>query len=250
MRRRNASNVTLICVAGVQTGRALLAILKSCLKLKFKKVVFVTPKLFAVKIGRLSIEKPVNSNLDSLVEYNKYVLYKLFNHVVSSHCLLIQADGYVINGSIWTDDFLKYDYIGAPWPVENKRYVDPFGNHQRVGNGGFSLRSKKLLQVPLKIDIPWEVNVGEFYKHFGQRAYSEDGNICVHNRHLFENEGCIFAPLGVALSFSRELAIPERADEPTLGFHRYKNGNKSQRKPNYLRKLTNRLIPKSFQRKN
>ena len=42
-------------------------------------------------------------------------------------------------------------------------YIDPFGNQHQVGNGGFSLRSKKLLEVPTKVEVPWETNNSDFY---------------------------------------------------------------------------------------
>lgn len=222
MPRKQAKNVTLICVAGVQIHKAILALLISSFKVNFEKVILVTPHLKPLHRGKFYVERPLDSNLESLIEYNKYILYKLFYHVETQHCLLIQADGFVVNGSMWREEFCAYDYIGAPWPLEEKRYVDPWGNHQRVGNGGFSLRSKKLLQVPQKVEIPWEVNQGSFYKHFDQGAYSEDGNICVHNRHIFEQQGCKFAPLEVAILFSRELDLPDCEFGKTLGFHRYK----------------------------
>lgn len=222
MAKRQVKNVTLVCVAGVQIRKALFALVISALRLRFGKIVFVTPRIKPLKIGKFSIEKPIDSKLDSLIEYNKYILYKLIHHVSTAHCLLIQADGYVTNGKLWRDEFLDYDYIGAPWPIEENRYVDPFGTHQRVGNGGFSLRSKKLLQTPQVIEIPWEVNEGSFYKHFNQQAYSEDGNICVHNRHIFESVGCKFAPIEIAITFSHELDLPDLKSKETFGFHRYK----------------------------
>ncbi len=221
MSKLQARDVTLICVAGVQVSKALIALIKSAIRLEFTRVVLVTGKVPSMNLGKFSIEKPLESKLDSLVEYNKYVLYNLSNHVKTSHCLLIQADGYVINGRMWKDEFCKFDYIGAPWPIESDKYVDPFGVHQRVGNGGFSLRSRKLLQVPQNVNVPWEVNEGTFYKHFNQKSYSEDGNICVHNRHIFEREGCKFAPIEVAVLFSRELEISDITFGQTLGFHRY-----------------------------
>ena len=52
-------------------------------------------------------------------------------------------------------------------------------------------------------------------------SFAEDGNICVHNKHVYEAAGCIFAPLDVAMSFSRELPIPEYDGRKTFGFHRY-----------------------------
>ena len=56
---------------------------------------------------------------------------------------------------MWSDDFLEYDYIGAPWPnskngkVDLKKYNKNIADQiienidkNQVENGGFSLRSK------------------------------------------------------------------------------------------------------------
>jgi hypothetical protein len=114
---------------------------------------------------------------------------------------------------------LEYDYIGAPWEYNENAYIDPFGNHQRVGNGGFSLRSKKLLDVPKKEHVEWDVNRGDFYKHMNANNFAEDGNICVHNRHIYERCGCKFAPIEVAAKFAHEKPIKETVGIVPFGFH-------------------------------
>ena len=50
-------------------------------------------------------------------------------------------------------------------------------------------------------------------------SYNEDGNICVHNRHLFIEEGCKFPPVEVAARFSYETAVPENQGIIPFGFH-------------------------------
>jgi hypothetical protein len=184
----------------------------------------VTPKARSLRwLNYLGItpELPVDSKLDSMKEYNRYVVFELFRHVETNHCLLIQADGYVLNRKIWTDEFLKYDYIGAPWPIRQNAYIAPDGKHIRVGNGGFSLRSRKLLLVPNDYRI--EFNVHQLpYRHFDSRSWSEDGVICVHNREVYEAAGCVFAPIHLAARFSRELNVEDIYQDKTFGFHRYK----------------------------
>ena len=153
-------------------------------------------------------------------DYNYYVIYCLHNHVETSHCLLVQPDGFVLFPDKWDDEWLKYDYIGAPWPLVKDAYIDPFGNQHQVGNGGFSLRSKKLLEVPTKVEVPWETNNSDFYwMPPGVVNYHEDGNICVHNRHIFVEQGCEFAPVNVAARFSQENRIPECEGITPFGFH-------------------------------
>jgi hypothetical protein len=133
----------------------------------------------------------------------------------------VQADGFVIHPESWTDEFLDYDYIGAPWPLRKDAYVDPFGVHQRVGNGGFSLRSRKLLTVPTRHEVAWDVNESSLYRNFDSGLLHEDGNICVHNRHVYEADGCVFAPVDVAVRFSQEHYVPEARGVTPFGFHRY-----------------------------
>ena len=157
----------------------------------------------------ITLEEPV-IEVNNYNDYNYYVIYKLGQHIETSHCLLVQPDGFVLFPEKWDDSWLEYDYIGAPWAYVEDSYIDPFGNHHRVGNGGFSLRSKKLLDVPNKVEVPWEVNNSDFYwMPPGVVNYHEDGNICVHNRHIFVEQGCKFAPVEVAVRFSQEARVPE-----------------------------------------
>ena len=167
----------------------------------------------------ITLEEPV-MEVKNYNHYNYFVIHKLHEHIDTSHCLLVQPDGFVLFPEKWENSWLDYDYIGAPWPIVKDSYIDPFGNHHQVGNGGFSLRSKKLLEVPTKVDVPWETNNSDFYKMPpGVVNYHEDGNICVHNRHIYEKEGCKFAPIDVAVKFSQENRIPECEGITPFGFH-------------------------------
>lgn len=224
-RRLRLPQVTLVCVAGIKPFAALRAVLISMCRVKFAEVVFVTTKFNWISgqnfLG-IHFDRPVESRLDSMEEYNRYIVYQLYRHVCSTHVLLIQADGYVLSSKCWREEFLEYDYIGAPWPTVNDSYITPFGDQVQVGNGGFSLRSKRLLEVPLRHIVTFEVNADDFYNHFNKNSNSEDGVICVHNRHIYVSAGCRFAPVEIAAQFSRELKIPGVTKNDTFGFHRYK----------------------------
>lgn len=75
----------------------------------------------------------------SLHDYCQFMLKGMLEHVKTDHIIFAQWDAMAYNPALWTDEFLKYDYIGAPW-----LWV-PYGTN--VGNGGFSLRSYKLLEA-------------------------------------------------------------------------------------------------------
>lgn len=159
--------------------------------------------------------------LTNIDEYNEYILYHMYKHINMEFGLIVQDHGFIINPDAWTDEFLDYDYIGAPWPYSEGSYITPYGEHVRVGNGGFSLRSKKLMEVPTKVEVPYRVSdKPDFYKMFGSKNTNEDGNICVHNKHIFESQGCKIAPLELAKYFSYESPVPENRNIIPFGFHR------------------------------
>lgn len=118
-------------------------------------------------------------------------------------CLTVQWDGFGLFKQNWLPQFLEYDYIGAPWPAHM--------NPARVGNGGFSLRSKRWLDAAANpFDAP---------------PYSgevEDDWACHQNRSFYESKGCKIAPLHVAARFSIEWPVEEYPSwtiRDCFGFH-------------------------------
>ena len=103
----------------------------------------------------------------SRAEYSHLMLKDLGRHFATSHVLVIQWDGYVINGATWRPEFLQYDYIGAPWAFHS--------DDHRIGNGGFSLRSRRLLdalQDPQVADLdPEDDAIGRRYRDLLETRY-------------------------------------------------------------------------------
>jgi len=210
-------DVTLICVSSVNLPQTYYAFQKSVEKINFGAVKLVTHEKPTDLPDFIEYEQCYK--IESIDDYSYYCIYNLGNHVSTSHCLVIQADGFVINHEMWDPVFLEYDYIGAPWEYNENAYVTPFGEHVRVGNGGFSLRSKRLLDVPKSHYVEFNVNQGDFYKHMNANNFAEDGNICVHNRHIYEKAGCRFAPVEIAARFAHEKQLTETQGITPFGFH-------------------------------
>ena len=221
-------DVTILALGSTQVKENLMALKMSTKKIDFGAVKFISHEEPKNLPEGITYEKFNDFENISYKEFSYYCIYKLVEHVDTKYMLMIHPDGFVINPELWSDDFLEWDYIGAVWPFRNDAFIDPFGNHQRVGNGGFTLRSRKVLEVPQIEDIPFEVNEGTFYKHMNAGAYNEDGNICVHNRHLFKKHGVKFAPVDVAVRFSQELPVPEATGIKPFGFHRYLPGSRER----------------------
>jgi hypothetical protein len=212
--------ISLVCISGVNIRQSIYALWRSSREIKFECIKLITNNTLNYVPKWLTIELADKNCLSSIDDYSHFCVYELHKHIKTNYALVVQADGYVLNSNKWDDIFLNFDYVGAPWKVRSDAYIDPFGNHQRVGNGGFSLRSKKLLEVPLNKKIIWEVNTNDFYKHMNANNQAEDGIICVHNRHLYLEEGCKFAPFEIALNFSKEQNLPENLKLKTFGFHK------------------------------
>jgi hypothetical protein len=94
--------------------------------------------------------------------------------------------------------------------VSPDSYITKDGEHVRVGNGGFSLRSRRLLETPRAYGMPYLEDRG---------FYNEDGNICVYNRKFLLDIGIRYAPIDVAARFSKEYDVPENTGIETFGFH-------------------------------
>lgn len=155
---------------------------------------------------------------NSIDEWNYKAIYELPKYVDTEYCFLAHADGFPVNPDMWRPEFLDYDYVGAPWPLPNDdfSYRDINGVIQRVGNS-VSLRSKKLLDLPVKLGLEWKPFHG---------FTNEDGFICVNYRHVYEEHGCRFAPLDVAKYFSHEFPIPEIEGIRPFAFHKWQGSNK------------------------
>ena len=135
-------------------------------------------------------------------DYSNFVL-TLNDYINSDHVLVIQDDGHIVNPDVWDDNFLDYDYIGAPWPTEYKfrkrwkkeMYKDSFKNSKinRVGNGGFSLRSKKFLEY------------SSLFKDCN--GIPEDVFLCLVNYQKAIEENIRFAPFDIAYKFSYEVPL-------------------------------------------
>ena len=159
----------------------------------------------AAEISQRDIEfasvKIITSEIiNSKEDYSRFMMKELDRCFDTSHVLIIQADGYILNWKAWRPEWLQYDYIGATW-----WYKD----NMNVGNGGFSLRSKKLQHILATNEI--------------EHIHPEDHHICrTYRKSLEENFGIKFAPEEVANQFAIEgYNTPSNEYNNQFGFHGY-----------------------------
>ncbi|HEY1922959.1 MAG TPA: DUF5672 family protein [Tepidisphaeraceae bacterium] len=181
--------VTLCCVDTDHPVAGLRAIRRSMSQCHFGRSIFFASE----PISEPGVDCRLIPRFKSIEEYSTFILKGLAPVIQTDFVLMIHWDGYVIDGSRWSDNFLEFDYIGAPWP---------FSTEHQVGNGGFSLRSRRLLQ--------WLASSHLEYVH------PEDAVICKVYRSALEKHGMRFADVETAFRFSVEHGEPPGA---TLGFH-------------------------------
>lgn len=195
----NLSTVTLLCVETRDPELAHWAIDQCRKRAQFAKTVLITD-LKVLSDKRSDIEYIQAPEIKTTKDYSDLLLTDLDQYVIGSHVLVIQWDSFVIHPELWTNKFLDYDYIGPVWPHHPET---------PVGNGGFSLRSVKLLKA---IKTP-----GFLKKH------PEDYCICVDNKIFLERQCDIqIAPVNIAEQFGIERSPWHKA----FGFHGFFNFGK------------------------
>ena len=207
--RIHLPDVTLVSATSIDIQDTLLAFAISMHDIDFGAIKFLTPEEVPnldPRIERVSIPS-IN-----LLGYSKLIFNELYQFIDTPYCLVIQADGFVLNARSWRTEFLDYDYVGAPWD----RYLRVGDNfidteNSRVGNGGFSLRSKKLLELTAKIP----------FDDLSFPSKSEDLIIGYYLRNDMIKGGIKFPTPELAAKFSIESPDSAYGQTPStaFGFH-------------------------------
>lgn len=185
--------ITMICADTKNPGGAIAAIRKSLSHIKPGKTIFFTDKHYDLQ----DIETIFIPTINSKRTYSYFICKELYKYIETSHVLIIQADGYILDHKQWDDEFMNYDLIGAAWPYDHDR---------RIANGGFSLRTKRLQEIVGTDDL---IDV----------VHPEDQSISIiYKFYLEEKYGIKFAPEELAEKFSFELIEP---NQQTFGFHQF-----------------------------
>lgn len=182
-------SVTLLCIDCVDAPRAARAIDRCTSVAQFGAVKFLT----SIVIDRPDVRRI--APIRTLDEYSSFMLKKSYAFVDTEHMLVVQHDGFITSPAAWSDEFLSYDYVGAPWM------------NGLVGNGGFSLRTRRLMR-----------RVSELIDVVPLRHSNEDEVVCLTLCNALERDGFKFAPTDVAARFSVEHNDALKKGD-TFGFH-------------------------------
>lgn len=189
------TEVSLCCVDTRDHDLALRAMNRSRENVRFAKSLFFTNSLPTRSVVAQGIDVHSIEPITSLEHYSAFVLKRLLPYIQTNYVLITQWDGYVVCPECWSAEFLNCDYLGAPW--------DNHDGTRSVGNGGFSIRSRRLLEA---LQDPRIVVGG-----------NEDVAICGRYRSLLEGKyGVSYGAPEIAERFSFEMRY---LAEMTFGFH-------------------------------
>lgn len=201
-------SVTLVCANNIDIRKSI-NILKYCNQfIYFPQIkLFTNSQINDIVPKNIEIIKTIK--LNDTNDYSEFIIHQLNDHINTEYVLIVQNDGYIANHNAWSDEFLKYDYIGAPWFI-GACHVDGFPAvtiENRVGNGGFSLRSKKLLTYIQELTT------------INANVHPEDVYICRQMRNILCNLGIKFAPFEIASKFSLEVNHVDSKYNGQFGWH-------------------------------
>lgn len=234
----NLNNVMLVCVDGrndvEKIEKSYKAFKYSASQVEFGAKGFFSP----IKPTECPDECWVNIDPLDYKQYSEFMLKKLIDSLRFcnieddniTHILTVQDDGFVLDPSAWDDSFLDYDWIGSPWP--GNLIIPNEDQSCRVGNGGFSLRSIKGMNLIQKY-VPWPnypafmfggiINKGtNGWYNPEWDVYNEDRLVCIWFAQILKDMGFDFAPDKVAVKFGYENIFKgERGlyTKKTFGFH-------------------------------
>lgn len=187
-------DVTLVMIETQEHDLAREAIMDCMAQAKFGAVLIFTDKPEKFTGVKCALYYPVE-NWPSKIGWCEHLWYDVPRSVFTSHAMIIQWDSWIIDPEMWDNEYLKYDYIGAPW------WYDTYN----VGNSGFSLRSKRLMDYLVHHKVRYPVIDA-----------NEDQLLSRKYRREIEHEGYSWAPDKLAGKFSFERT---RLSYRHFGFH-------------------------------
>ena len=215
---KNLPDVTLVMITSLDRDTSV-KVLRHCKKrISFGAVKLLTDMKFSKPPKGIEVV-PIDK-ITSLPQYSHFVVNKLVDHVETSHCLLVQTDGFIINPGEWDDEFLKYDYVAGPWAPFANMVTGPGLKGWITGCGGFSLRSHKFLKAVSSFGYSLD-----FFNDPKHEVIGSEDILCgrVHRMSL-QAHGIKFAPKELGFRFALESGSTEektwgKADQGQFGFH-------------------------------
>ncbi len=184
-------HVTLLCADCVDAERAA-KVLERC-----AEVCDFGAKVLLTSLPSASPDRVEIGHLGSLCDYSIFMLKEAHKHVRTSHVLVVQHDGWILNADAWEPEWVELDYVG-PLFIHEHEIV-----HTSVGTGGFSYRSKRLMERVSELLPPWDGTPAGTDAMMNFLGSYEDGVISMRFRDQLVREGFKFATPDQAARFAQ-----------------------------------------------
>ena len=198
MEKLKLPTVTLVMIETREHELACMAVEDCLAKAEFGDILIVTDKpdeFVSIKDARFYIVPDWPDKLG----WARSMWFDVPPLLRTSHMLGIQWDSWIWDPSVWRDEFLDYDYIGAPWWYKDGK---------NVGNSGFCLKSAALARF-----------IAARRAQFQCATSLEDDLLCRKYRPRLEDLGFVWAPEKIAYDFSYEGCGQEQPPTKHFGFH-------------------------------
>lgn len=207
------SHVTLICADCKDLERAIISVERSKLGCQFGAIKLLTSEQLASRCPGYPHLVTIPA-INSINDYSAFCLKRLHEFVDTTHMLVVQHDGSVLNPAAWDHAWDGYDYMG---PLFEQ---DMILSHSCVGSGGFSYRSKRLMAAVSDLCQPWDGKCSYDAADGRNNWGHEDGAIALTFRSKLLALGFTFAPPDAAARFAFGRSRLLRC-LTSFGFHGY-----------------------------
>jgi len=224
---KSLPNVTLISYDNTNDPSRTLKALQYCASLIQFACVIIVCRTYPRALGEVTMHR-VDEN--GYADAMKWEVSGIKHDVYTDFALCIQHDGYILNPDKWNDDWLNYDFIGAPWPREAHPNHPGKSNYPyRVGNTGFCLKSKRFIQETAGLQKDFIEKQKSEGSSINWRGLGGDTFYCQYQREALERKGMKYAPIEVAADFAWEDNIEEfpNGRPDAFGFHNFDFGGKT-----------------------
>lgn len=159
---------------------------------------------------KIKILKYDYENLD-VSKYNLLLTTSDFwKNLIGEKILIYQDDSCIFKSNI--EEFLGYDYIGAPW---DKKQND---NGQNVGNGGFSLRSKSIM-----LKVIDTISIMKTQYNSSTVNYMKNCNLMIPPEDVYFSKNIIEFNLGSVADYetARRFSVESVYNDDAFGGHNF-----------------------------
>jgi hypothetical protein len=194
----NLKNTTLLFVE-TRAHEITKRVIADCLsKADFGEVLIFTDKMDEFAVPELSGARLVSvPDFPNKKLAGQFYYAQAMEKVETDFALMLEWDAGIFKPEHWKPEFFNYDYIGAPWITSPHEH-----NRMDVGNGGFTLMSRKLGQYAIE--------------NFQQFPVYTDWDFCRMQRRHYEAAGFKWPMRDLASFFAWELG-PRNPEH--FGFH-------------------------------